>query len=193
MDRRWILGGVLLAGGVGVARAISERPRLEDDSRILLIGDSFGTGLGRHFQSLAVDENTPFIGAAVPGSSCAHWAASDWLLEKLESFEPSHVLISLGTTDAYSEELPETVADSADEISELIEEHGAHAIWIGSPNLPESFGNKPLQAETLLALKSVAPYYYRSSNLDIPRGPDGFHPTAIGYAGWSAMIWNWLS
>jgi len=193
MDRRWILGGVLLAGGVGVARVLTHRPRFTDDSRILLIGDSFATGLARHLQTFASEENLPFVGAALVGTTCAQWATSDWLTRKLDEFQPSHVLISLGTNEAYSSTSPGDVAEDAEDINELIEEHLAHPIWIGAPSLPPTYAGLVLQEETLLAIQETAPYYYKSSDLDIPRGPDGLHPTAVGYAGWAAMIWNWLS
>jgi lysophospholipase L1-like esterase len=35
--------------------------------------------------------------------------------------------------------------------------------------------------------------YFPSDQLAIPRGPDGIHPTARGYAGWAGAIWQWLA
>lgn len=187
MDRRWILGGVLLAGGVGAVRVLTYRPRFDDDSQILLIGDSFANGLSRQLLSLATDEGLPFEFAAKDGSTIAQWD-SEWLEQKLEAFAPTHVLISLGTNDAYSNSSPEQIAEDVEELVTLIKEHGAHPIWIGEPELPEAPND-----EILDAIQEHAPYYFNSSAIDIPRGPDGLHPTATGYAGWAALIWNWLS
>lgn len=192
MDRRWILGGVLLAGGVGAVRVLTYRPRFDDDSQILLIGDSFANGLSRQLVSLATDEGLPFEFAAKDGSTISQWD-SEWLEQKLEEFAPTHVLISLGTNDAYSNSSPEQIAEDVEELVAIIREHGAHPIWIGEPELPESYAGKIQNDEVLDAIQEHAPYYFNSSTIDIPRGPDGLHPTAAGYAGWAALIWNWLS
>ena len=42
-------------------------------------------------------------------------------------------------------------------------------------------------------IQSKVPFYFQSTELDIPRSPDGLHPNAAGYAGWSGAIWRWLS
>jgi lysophospholipase L1-like esterase len=193
MDRRWILGGVLLAGGVGVVRVLTHRPRFDENSQILLIGDSFANGLTPHFQTLATDERLPYFFGAKDGTTIAEWVQSEWLERKLEEFKPSHVLISLGTNDAYSDVSPEQVAEDTAELVSLIQEYQAHPIWIGSPELPDLIGGFGLREEVLDAVQENAPYYYNSSEIVIPRSPDGLHPTATGYAGWAALVWNWLS
>lgn len=193
MDRRWILGGVLLAGGVGVVRVLTQRPRFDENSRILLIGDSFANGLSRHLQTLAVDERLPYLFGAKDGTTVAEWADSDWLERKLEEFQPTHVLISLGTNDAYVHTAPDLVAEDVEELVTRIQEHQAHPIWIGEPSLPDVYAGLTPDEEVLDTIQEHAPYYYNSSEISIPRGPDGLHPTATGYAGWAALIWNWLS
>lgn len=193
MDRRWILGGVLLAGGVGVVRVLTQRPRFDEHSKILLIGDTFANGLSPHLQTLATDEDLPFLFGAKNGTNLEEWANSEWLLRKLEEFEPTHVLISLGTTDAYSPISPEQAAESVEELVAIIQEHQAHPIWIGEPALPDVYAGLSPNEEVLDAIQEHAPYYFNSSEISIPRGPDGLHPTATGYAGWAALIWNWLS
>lgn len=200
MDRRWLLGGLLIAGGVGVARAMTARPKLTPDSRVLLIGDSLAVGMRPHFQALAREEGVPFDARAVSGSRIDQWVESNRLLEVLDLFQPSHVLISLGTNDAYSPFEPEVVADNAEELLETIQEAGAHPIWIGAPDLPEQIpcpscpsGTFDLRTDSLIAIEKVAPYYFDSTEYEIPRGPDGIHPTAAGYAGWAGAIWNWLT
>ena len=193
MDRRWILGGVLFAGGIGLVRSVTYRPKFDDDSRIIVIGDSFINGMGPHFKALADDENLPLIAMGINGSRLDQWVASPWLIEHLRSFQPTHVLVSLGGNDSYTLFTPEEVGARAARLVDLIESSGADVIWIGVPPMPPMRDGKPFNEETILAVKDEAPYYFDSSTLDIPRSPDGLHPTAAGYAGWAGTVWQWLT
>jgi lysophospholipase L1-like esterase len=192
MDRRWVLGGILLASGYGFIRAVVSRPRFSESSRVLLIGDSMAQGLLPHLRGLASQEEIAYIGAGLPGTTISQWVASDWLKRKLAEFRPTHVLIALGTNDAFSGLAPSTVAASAQKLAQGVSESGAAAIWIGAPSLPEKYTGKRPDADVLQEVKSVSPYYFSSEEYVIPRGPDGLHPSAAGYAGWAGAIWNWL-
>lgn len=193
MDRRWVLGGVLIAGGVGVVRVVTYRPKFTEDSKILIIGDSLANGMAPHFRGLADEEGLPLLAGAVNGTRVDQWKQSRWLLQKLQEFQPTHVLISLGTNDAYTSKTPEEVANSTDTLLDVIEAHNAHPIWIGAPALPESSAGAPLNEGILDEIRGVVPYYFDSTTLEIPRGPDALHPSAAGYAGWAGFIWNWLT
>jgi len=200
VDKRWILGGVLVAGGVGLVRAFSSRPRFDNDSRVLLIGDSLAVGMDRYFRDLAEEAELPYLSGAIGGTRTDQWANSNWLRRKLEEFSPSHVLISLGTNDAYTPKSSEDTLADAQEINDLIENVGATPIWIGAPLLPRTVpcpscpkGTLDIRVENLEVIRDAAPYFYDSTDIDIPRSPDGIHPTAIGYAGWAGDIWHWLT
>ena len=201
MDRRWLLGGLLIAGGVGVARAVTRRPKFDEDSRVLLIGDSLAVGMRPHFQSLAAEAGIPFEARAVGGTRVDQWIDSNRLLEILRTFQPTHVLISLGTNDAYTPLVAHDVEEHARELVDIIQEAGAHPIWIGAPDLPTPIpcsvpcpgGMFDLRADTLEAIEDAAPYYFDSTDYEIPRSPDRIHPTAAGYAGWAGVVWNWLT
>jgi len=193
VDRRWLLGGVLVAGGIGLARALKARPKLDENSRVLVIGDSLARGMTPHFHTLAEEAELPLLSIAQTGTRVDQWADSPELAEALIGFDPSHVFISLGTNDAYTNFSPEEVAEDVRALVEMIEETDAHVIWIGAPALPPSSGGMPLHPDTLEAIREEAPNYYDSTSLDIPRGPDLLHPTAAGYAGWAGALWNWLT
>lgn len=193
VDRRWILGGLLFAGGVGVVRVLTHRPKLDENSRILVIGDSLAKGLTPHLGALADDEGLPLFGMAISGTVTVQWVNSEKLKAQLASFKPSHVFVSLGTNDAYTQFNPEDVADDAEELVEIIQAAGAHPIWIGMPPLPRFHGGNEINPEVLMSVKDAVPFYFDSSELDIPREPDGLHPTAAGYAGWAGAFWNWIS
>lgn len=190
MDRRWLLGGVLLASGFGFVRAMTYRPKLDADSRLLVIGDSMAQGMLPHFRVFASEMRIPFMGGGIPGTRVDQWDNSEWLKAKLVEFKPTHVLVVLETNDAVSQLDPEVVKTSAIRLVTRIESAGAHAIWIGAPELPPSL---KVNIQTLEAIRSAAPYYFDSTECSIPRAPDNLHPSVKGYTGWAGAIWNWLT
>lgn len=180
-------------GGFGFIRAVTYRPRIMPDSRVLLIGDSFAQGLAVPMKALAEATGVPYIGSGIVASVLREWAASEWLKGKLADFRPTHVLVSLGTNDAFSNETPLAAAQFTHALAQKIRDAGAHPIWIGAPRLPVAIGTQQVNIEVLEAVRTAVDYYFDSSTQDIPRGPDGLHPTAKGYAGWAGAVWNWLS
>lgn len=193
VDRRWILGGLLFAGGVGIVRVLTNRPKLDENSRILVIGDSFARGLAPHLDALAEDEDLPLHAMGISGTVTVQWVNSTDLSSQLASFKPTHVFVSLGGNDSYTNFSPEDVAEDSLELVEKIQTAGAHPIWIGVPPMPRFHGGNEINPDTLMAVKDAVPFYFDSSDLVIPREPDGLHPTAAGYAGWAGAFWNWIA
>jgi lysophospholipase L1-like esterase len=209
VDRRWILGGLLLAGGVGLAVALKRRPKIGAHTRLLVIGDSLAMGLDPHFKQLAAEAGVAYLGRGVSGSRIDQWAKSQWLDTYLEEFQPTLVLVSLGTNDAYlggdvwdkqAPALEALLAKLKSFPNKYVNDSpgahysaGAEIVWIGPPALPQTYSGKQLDESFLDALADAPPYYFDSAELSIPRGPDGLHPTAAGYAGWAGAIWSWLT
>lgn len=193
VDRRWLLGGVLFAGGVGLVRALTYRPKFDENSRVLVIGDSMARGMSPHLRLLAEEADLPFLAMAENGTRISQWANSPNLASALIDFDPTHVLVVLGTNDAYTQKPAEVIGNDAADLVELIEETDAHVIWIGAPELPLASAGAELDEDILATIQNEAPYYFDSADLQIPRGPDDLHPTARGYAGWAGAIWNWLT
>lgn len=199
MDRRWLYAGLLVATGIGVARLIRRGPRIDKDTRLLLVGDSLAVGMAPHFRALAKEQRVPFESLAKQGTRIDQWAASRKLAEKLEAFQPTLVLVSLGTNDEYlmgdggKRQAPHLKA-LLEKFSRVPHKHdyglGAEVGWIGPPKLPKKKSNGVIPL-----LRSTIPetHYFESQKLEIPRGPDKLHPTARGYAGWSGAVWQWIS
>jgi len=183
----------LFAGGVGLVRALTARPKLDENSRVLVIGDSLARGMTPHFRTLADETGIPLLSIAVPGTRVNQWADSAELGAQLINFDPTHVFISLGTNDAYTNFDPEDVGADVEDLVDTINETNAHVIWIGAPTLPEFSAGAPLHEDILDTIRATAPNYFDSTDLIIPRGPDNLHPTAAGYAGWAGALWNWLT
>lgn len=191
VDRRWLYGGLLLGAGIGVARIITLHPHVRDSTRLLLLGDSLAVGLSPHVRDLATEIGVPYLGAGVVGSRIDQWLTSRWLTDSLREFEPTLALVILGTNDAFSSLSVEALGENQ---RALLAKLGAvEVVWIGAPTLPERYGGRAPHVELLDTIREGAPYYYPSHELDIPRGPDGLHPTARGYAGWAGAIWDWLT
>jgi lysophospholipase L1-like esterase len=189
VDRRWLLGGLLIVGGVGLVAAATRRPKVSEKSRVLVIGDSMAVGLIPHIRELADETGVEaFDGNGIVGTRIDQWAVDPWLDQELESFAPTLILVSLGTNDeAMGPGAADRQAGPLEELLAKLHDTGADIVWIGPPSLPF-----PRQGVADMIRHDV-PYYFASENLDIPRGPDNLHPNAVGYAGWAGELWRWLS
>lgn len=189
-NRLWILAGAAVATGVGLAFVLGSRPKIGPSSRVLLIGDSLAVGLGPQLRSLAADDDVPFLGIGVVGSTIrdwAHGARRSELMAALAAFDPNFILVSLGTNDEYLTAASAAAEeDDLDDLLALLAEYGV-VVWIGPPTLP-----KPTNGAVAMIEDTGVPYF-SSDRLDIPRAPDGIHPTVAGYGAWAGMLWSWLT
>lgn len=211
MNRSWVLGGLLVAAGVGLVRGLAgARVRLTQNSRILLIGDSMAQGLGPQIKALATDARLPYLGYGIPGTRLETWANSQWLDDALAEFQPTMTLVSLGTNDAY-EATPDLWSQKkvsfdalvaklqrfsnrySNDTPDLVYGLGSKIVWIGPPSLPATHLGMRLNGDFLTELADAAPNYFDSAALEIPRGPDELHPTVKGFAGWAGAIWQSLT
>lgn len=181
-----------MAAGVGLARLlIPGRPRITDGSRVLLVGDSHAQGLNTPLKAMATERGVPYVGLAKVGSRIDYWAASAALDDALASFDPTLVLVSLGTNDAYMG--GDVSARQAPALESLLAKlSGRDVVWLGPPALPEVHSGMRLDLRFLEFLAANAPHFLDTAGLLISMGPDGIHPTVLGYAGWSGAIWNEL-
>jgi lysophospholipase L1-like esterase len=188
-DRRWLYGGLFAAGGIGLVIALrSGTPKIKSSTRLLVIGDSLAKGLDPHLAALGREEGVAsYLGNGIVGSRIDQWAKSPWLDDALAKFRPTLILVSLGTNDEYMG--PNAAAKQAPALAQLLgklKASGAELVWIGVPTLPVSNGVATM-------IEKQVPYYFPSTQIPIPRGPDRIHPTAAGYAGWAGALWRWLT
>lgn len=175
-----------------MARVVTAHPKVRENSRVLFFGDSLAQGLSPHIRELATEAGIPYVGAGVQGSRIDQWIASDWLDTTIDEFQPTLVLICLGTNDAYSNLTPDEVLGAMRMLLGSIPLE-ADVVWIGVPGLPRTYSGRTPNASTLQRIEEEAPFYFPSHELDIPRSPDTLHPNAQGYAGWAGAIWDWIS
>ncbi len=180
--------------GVGVAYVLSERhPKLRQGSRLLLVGDSMAVGLSPYLGAIARDEKVPFRSVAREGRTITDYGAltssedAQRLERALREFQPTLVLVALGTNDEYLAPASlDAEEDDLDALLDLLEPYDV--AWIGVPELPKEDSNGAVQL-----IKSTGVPYFPSERLELERAPDGLHPTAAGYAKWAGMLWSWLS
>ena len=201
-SRAWIyLGlGAALAGAascVGLVELMSG-PTLKPGDRVLLIGDSLAVGLAVPLGSLCKDHKLAFQGIGKIGTRIDQWANSADLAAAIEVFKPTVILVSLGTNDAYMMAPPEPADRQAQAFVDLLgrlEGSGARAIvWLEPPTLPPAAKGLPgIRALIESGRRRARVSIYASQKLTLPRGPDGIHPVASGYALWAGSLWQWLT
>ena len=180
----WVWGGIALAAGVGLVMAIGAagKKRLASGSRLVLIGDSLAEGLSVPLGELAKEAGVVFSSDSVSGSTITTWARRAELDKDLDPV-PELVLVSLGTNDLRLKDVsPEEPL--LHQLLARITDSGAAVLWIAPPSMP--FADNGTRA----LLSRAGADVFSSEPLDIARGPDGVHPTAMGYAGWAAAIWR---
>lgn len=189
MNRRWLLGSLLIAGGVGLVAAATRRPKIGPETRLWVFGDSLAVGLIPQLRALADEEGiADFGGRGIVGSRLSDWDHDAALPGEFAAFQPTLILVSLGTNDeALGPGAAERQAPHLERLLETLAGTGAEVVWVGPPELPfEREGVSDM-------IRAAVPYYYPSERLSIPRGPDDLHPNAAGYAGWAGALWQWLS
>jgi lysophospholipase L1-like esterase len=209
-SRAWIYIGLGAAAltAVGLVELLSG-PTLRPGDRILLVGDSLAVGLSTPLGALAKDRGIAFSALATVGTRIDQWAQSQDLKDALASFQPTIVLISLGTNDAYMMPPPDVGVRQApymDALLTMIETGWTHSddyglgpraiVWIAPPTLPDAaISIAPVRAliadQAALLHRRIS--IYPSDRLTLARGPDGIHPVVSAYAAWAGAIWQWLT
>ncbi len=214
-NRAWIYVGLLAAGGATLGLvSLLGAPTLRPGDRLMLVGDSLAVGLAAPLGALAAEHGVPFQALATVGTRIDQWAQSDALTQALDAFQPTVVLISLGTNDAYmmasgSQDIGERQRPFMEQLLQKIEQYtrksdyglGPRAIvWVSPPTLPPAAVSLPsvmrlIESEHQIALPKIKPRvsFFPTQSLSIPRGPDGIHPVARGYAAWAGALWQWLT
>jgi len=215
--RDWILAGLVIVAGVGLATAVtpaSKRPTVRKGERVLVMGDSLGVGLATPLKALVLDEkalDASFGAIACGGTACFQYTnpryaggcgscfptsnCSTTLRKTLDEYKPSLVLVSFGTNEAFGTVDAATIVQSVKDLVAALRAAGASVIWIGPPKLPARYVNSTLRPEIIKAMRETVAGldvpYFDSSLLDIPQF-DGIHATPKGYAGWAGAVWQWL-
>jgi len=192
---RWLLGGLLLAAGVGVVVLRSRTagaqalPIIQNGAKVLVVGDSLAQGLAPQFKALATASGVDTASITEVSTRMQQWVTAPRraALEKaISSFAPSVVLVSLGTNDNKTDYTDAQLAQQLTDLLAVLRGGGASVVWLLAPPMPF-----PDRMAPILAASGVA--VVDTQALVVPRGPDDIHPTARGYAAWAEWVWGKLS
>lgn len=178
-----LVGALLLAGTVGLARWMSGRERVEQE-KVLLVGDAVGAALSAPLGAHAAAAAVPFDAACKAGTRVTQWASLPPLRERIASSGSQVVLAALGTADEATPVSEQLAA--IDSLRQLVERRmGARLYWV-TPLVSRDGGFAD-------SLKSVLPgkRIYDARRVLVPRTPDGV-PTARGAVGLAGAVWRWL-
>jgi len=176
----------LMTLGAGtIVAALLHKPKIDiSKQRIYLIGDSLAVGLKTPLAAIAASQNVPFGSTAKGGTAMTHWIKPSWWQYEKE-FNPTILLISLGTNDAYGFVDPNKVPEYIEQIKKLA--GNARIYWIMPPNVKmkniNAIRQKILQTE-------VENFASDQLNINLP---DGVHPSGQGYEKWAKEIWQALA
>lgn len=203
--------GVLLFAGRGASQS-SLRPVKWPQERVLLIGDSLAVGLADPVEKALRERGVAaFKSIAVGGTMINQWAWSGShpqarsLDAALADFQPTLVLISLGTNDEASRGVLDSYGNPAkppygpgfsvahqrkDSIPRLASKlAGVRSVWIGPPVTSRW---EPDRAFRDLIAATWPGRYFDSEQITLAKQPDNLHPTGRGYRTWSDALVAWL-
>lgn len=159
--------------------------------RILLAGDSMADGLLSPLGQYCETRGHKLIRGGWTSSTIVGWAYSNRLTKLINKYNPTYVIMALGSNELYTTELKvrETLVNKiSDEAS------GIKFVWIGPPHWREDKGLDDMLKETLsdnryFSSKSM----FLSEPLRNKRAPDKRHPSIYAFGVWADSIAAWIT
>lgn len=179
--RAWIWGGLNLAPGRGLVAAVPKtapglvpRRRVVAERRVLVLGGTLALGLVVPLKQLAHEAHVVLKTRAVTGALATDMR--NVVMTEVAAARPDLVLVVLEPGDV----APERSAALA-QLVKALHASSVEVVWVAPPSDGSKRAVRPQRSDM-----------FPSDALQLPRGPDGRSPTAIGYAGWAGAIWRWL-
>ncbi|HEV7842975.1 MAG TPA: hypothetical protein VGO69_04720 [Pyrinomonadaceae bacterium] len=153
--------------------------------RVLLVGDSMAEGIAPFLQRRVEAAGGVWTSQPEQSSTIIWWQGSGRLRELIAQHRPDIIFIALGSNELFVKD----AEARASIIRTMAAEIGSReAYWVGPPSWKPGSRLVPVIEENF-----QDGHFYNSDNLDVPRGPDGKHPTLRGYERWVELIWNWYA
>lgn len=153
--------------------------------RILFFGDSMLEGLQRRFADYAVENGHELDVVLWYSSSSQTWAQTDTLSHFLRRYNPTFVVICLGSNELFVRDLPERDRYIGKILNRLGE---IPYVWISPPNWKEDTG-----INNLIIKHVGSERYFDSRHLELQRGRDHAHPTFAAAKTWMDSVATWMS
>jgi hypothetical protein len=152
--------------------------------RILLIGDSMTEILVKALSNYCEENHHNLKSVVWVSSSISGWNKSQRLKNFVNEYNPTFVMIVLGSNELFTPNSPAREKN----IKELISQADpADIVWIGPPNWKP---DKGLYDQLVDVLGSDR--VFESKNLTFKRQKDGIHPTFESSGYWTDAISEWI-
>lgn len=163
-----------------------ETTKMDSSSqRILLIGESMLEGLMLRLYDYT-QYNNHKLDVVIWYSSTTKWfGESDTLRYYLNKYNPSYVMLVLGSNELFIRDIIERRDKYVKNI--LREIGGRKFVWIGPPNWTDDTGINELIKKNVGKER-----YFASKELEYERHSDGAHPTRKSAAKWMDSITTWI-
>ncbi len=176
--------GLVMAPKPSAVRRI--RRDCPDARKIVLIGDSYGEGIGPHLRRQMMACGIEYSFDARRGTSATQWVREDWIEPVLKG-NPDVVIISLGGNDFLRQDI-DTVREAIDGIAARVRGSGARLLWVEPLSLPypDRIGVRGMWRRV------AGNDWFRSEHLYYRRASDRVHISYDNYRDWARRIWPWL-
>ncbi len=171
----------------------NEKPMSQLDTasqRILLAGDSMAEGIELYFRKYCKQNGHTLKVCSWISSTTSSWAHKNKLRSLVKEYNPSYVILVLGSNELLAKDL----AGRQKYIEEIISEIPCkNYVWIGPPNWVSDNGFTDL----LNSVVGSGKYYsskeiFLKEPLKSKRGPDKKHPSLEGFKVWTDSVASWI-
>lgn len=163
-----------------------EKPFAPDTTKqkIFFFGDSMVDYLGRPFESYAEKNGHTIESVVWFSSTTQHWAQTDTLQYFLNKYDPSYIVICLGSNEIFAKD-NERRKNWVKEIEAKLGDRPY--IWISPPNWKEVYDFTDMLRETVGKDR-----FFDSTHLVMERGSDHAHPTYDAAISWMDTVATWM-
>ena len=158
--------------------------------RILLAGDSMAEGIEMFFKKYCFQNHHTLKVFSWISSTTNSWALKNKLRTLVRQFDPTYVILVLGSNELLAKDLTKR----QEYIEEIISEIPCkNYVWIGPPNWQEDNG-----LDELLRTCVGSNKYFSSKEIFLKeplkskRGPDKRHPNPEGFRVWTDSVASWI-
>ncbi|MDW8157735.1 MAG: hypothetical protein RML72_02520 [Bacteroidia bacterium] len=187
LESRILLGNINAAEEVISFKDTAFKDTASIDSsqhRILLVGDSMGQSIYFALRNYCEASGHKLFLEAVESSTLIWWAKNDTLAKLIEKYDPTYIIISLGSNELF---VP-YIQKRKHYLDKIIAQIGdIPFVWIGPPNWKEDTGINTMLESTLGPGK-----FFLSKDLQMQRLKDGAHPTWKAAYYWVDTIASWI-
>ena len=161
--------------------------------RVLIVGDSLvgeGSGLEIGLRKSLEADGAIVVTMAEIGGRASSLAKSKDLREKLSSWRPDTVVLSLGMNSCRT--TSNTYARHARAISARLK--GIECYWVGPPLLVEGVAGFVIALPEIVQENSHCKYFNTMEEVSFPMGSvSGFHVRRWKGKRWAKQVWEWIN